>query len=402
MSEPAMERRVSVALASAAYEVVVAPGLLDRLGELVRGVVSVAAKRAFVAYDDQLPPAMVAKACASLAAAGFVLTREPLRADEQEKSLASVDRLLHALLASRHERLDPVVALGGGIVGDVAGFAAAIYRRGVPLVQCPTTLLAMVDASVGGKTGVNLTLDDSGETTLKKNMVGSFHQPVLVLADVRALASLPRREFAAGLAECIKHACLAGEFGEPNLLEWTEAKLRARAASDAGFSEATLVELIARNVGVKARVVGLDEREMASDEAGGRALLNLGHTFAHAIETRAGVAPCDEVGRPLHPPPLTHGEAVALGLVAASVLSESLGLIDEAQGVRVRELLALAGLPVRASGLPDAATIRGSMMHDKKVLGGQLRLIVRASPTTARIVRTVSTEEVDRAIHAIS
>lgn len=374
-------RRIRVELGPRSYDVVIGAGLLAGLGMRVRARVGPGPRRALLAIDHNLPAPTVNAAASSIEASGFVVTRCTLTATEQEKSLAAIEPVLAALLSSRHERNDPVIALGGGIVGDVAGFAAAIYRRGVPVVQCPTTLLSMVDASVGGKTGVNLHASaprsssgiSAGE--LKKNMVGAFHQPVLVAADVRTLSSLPVRERRAGLAECVKHGLLAGDFDDAGLFDW----IAAAAAQVDALDEPTLVELVARNVAIKARVVAGDEREEAPDAAGGRALLNLGHTFGHAIETLPGISPRGES------PPLKHGEAVALGVTAACGVSVRRGWMTDAERSEVVRVLKSLQLPTTLTHLPESSSIIARMRDDKKVVGDRLRLVLPLSGRRCRV-----------------
>lgn len=381
-------RIVTVQLPDSPYQVHIGPGVLDRLGPLTAAALGDEPFAASLIVDANLPPAHSARAAASLEQLGIATHSDSLEPSEPAKSLATLERLLVLLTRAGHGRLDPVIALGGGIVGDVAGFAAASYQRGCPVVQCPTTLLAMVDASVGGKTGVNLSL---GDGTLVKNMAGAFHQPRLVLADVTTLASLDPRVFRAGLAECVKHALLAADWNDPSLLDWTRDHADAILAHDPG----TLVELITRQVALKARVVAADERELASSAVGGRALLNLGHTFAHAIEPIATLAPA---GRS---PPLMHGEAVALGLVAACRTAVCLGLADESLGEAVRSLLATLGLPTAVAGLPDAETIRGAMGLDKKVRRGALRLVLPTEPGRCVVVDDPPADAVVSGIEAM-
>lgn len=373
-------REVRVTLGARGYSVLVEPGALQRLGEIVAGLLP-GVGRGFVVFDEGLPEAVPAAVVASLSAAGITAPTFGIRPSERAKSLATLGRILEELTGARHERREPVIALGGGIVGDLAGFAAGVYRRGVPIVQCPTTLLAMVDASVGGKTGVNLDLGgDGGGEDLKKNMVGVFHQPVAVVADVSMLASLPARDLRSGLAECVKHGMLSAEWGDGGLLDWTEANLGSILAREPG----TLVELVARNVGVKAAVVGSDEREEADPADGGRAILNLGHTFAHAIETLPGLSSDDDPRNA----PLQHGEAVGLGLVAACRCAEAMNpsLRVERIGDRIVALLGRIGLPTRVTGLPDRDRILWLMTHDKKVSGGVLRVILPSGRGSARVV----------------
>lgn len=364
---------VRVPLAERAYDVRVGPGLAEHLGEHVSSLFPPAGgrpNRAFLVYDAGLPDEHVVAASRSLAHQGFHVSAASVQPHEPQKTLGTLARLLVDLAESRHERGEPIIALGGGITGDVAGFLAAVYRRGVPFVQVPTTLLSMVDASVGGKTGVNL-LTDSG---LQKNVVGAFHQPSLVLADVRVLRTLPDRTLASGLAECLKTGLLSADFGDPGLFEWLQSSARRLIARE----DAALAELITRCVAVKAAVVAGDEREQAPAEGvphtgkPGRAVLNLGHTFAHAIETLPDLSPTSSS----MDAPLQHGEAVALGLIAAASAGVSAGLTDLALPDRLRNALRTAGLPVAVTGLPANDDLVARMLHDKKVTGGMLRLVV--------------------------
>lgn len=370
---------VGIELERSPYDVKVGPNVLDILGEVVRDVAG--ASSVLLVADDGLPVEHVARAEISLDRSGVRTVRANAHAAEEAKSLDVVAELLAKAGEAKLERGDAVVALGGGIVGDVAGFVAASYRRGIPLVQCPTTLLAMVDASVGGKTGVNL----ATSTGLKKNMVGAFWQPSAVLADVSTLATLDERVFRAGLAECVKHGLIAASLDARTdcLLTWIESnadRLRDR-------DPEVCAELVQRNVRIKAAAVVADERETAPSSVGGRALLNLGHTFGHALETQPGLSPTgDPTDAPLH-----HGEAIALGTVAACAAAESLGLMDADSRGRVIEVLTGVGLPVRIRNLPDHGVLAEAMGHDKKVIGGKLRIVVpegeAGSPTgRARVV----------------
>lgn len=381
---------VRVAPASRAYDVVVAPAALRSLGIHLRRVAP--SRRAHLIADATLPQATIAAAKASLTSAGFAVTTSTATATEQHKSLDSAARLLQSLLASKHERNDPVISLGGGIVTDLAGFVAATYRRGVPVIHCPTTLLAMVDAAVGGKTAVNLQLPDANPGELAKNMVGVFWQPHLVLCDTTTLNSLPKRQLRAGMAECLKHALLAaglpeGRGRDTSLWQWTLDRLDACLRLDA----APLTELITRNISIKAAVVSQDEREEAPSASGGRALLNLGHTYAHAIETLAGltpVAPAPEHEEPAPPPrhfQLHHGEAVALGLIAAANASLRLNTLNKHDADAVRQAVERTGLPTRLRGLPPNEALITRMQSDKKSAAGNLRLILLHALGQARV-----------------
>jgi 3-dehydroquinate synthase len=261
---------------------------------------------------------------------------------EAHKTLQTASTVFDALVRQKMHRDATLVALGGGVVGDIAGFAAACYQRGIGYVQVPTTLLAQVDSSVGGKTGVN---HPDG-----KNLIGAFHQPLAVAADTDTLASLPDREMRAGLAEVIKHGCIR----DTALFEWLERNTAELLARDG----AALTRAIARSCEIKAMVVAQDEREH-----GLRAILNFGHTFAHAIEAATGYAR------------YLHGEAVALGMLLASELSSRIGLIDSGVTRRVRALLTMAGLPTEMPKLGGARMLE-LMQMDKKVQGGTLRLVL--------------------------
>lgn len=285
---------------------------------------------------------------------------------EEHKSLATYGRILDELIAKRHNRSTTVVALGGGVVGDVAGFAAATYQRGVSLVQIPTTLLALVDSSVGGKTAVN---HPSG-----KNLVGAFHQPRAVIADVRVLKTLPQRELAAGLAEVVKYGVIA----DAEFFAWLEAHIKELAARD----PTALLQAIRRCCEIKALVVAEDEREQ-----GRRAILNFGHTFGHAIESVGGYRQ--------H----LHGEAVAIGMSMAMTLSARLGRCSTNDASRVRALLATASLPLEARGF-DIAALRNAMGMDKKVLDGRLRLIVCNGIGTAAVTDAAPDEAIVAAIES--
>ncbi len=262
---------------------------------------------------------------------------------EPHKTIETAGRIFDALLAGHHGRDSVLVALGGGVIGDLTGFAAATYQRGIGFIQIPTTLLAQVDSSVGGKTGVN--------HPLGKNMIGAFHQPLAVIADTDTLHTLPPRELSAGLAEVIKYGLL----GDAPFFDWLELNMERLRALD----PAALTEAIQRACANKARIVALDERE-----SGPRALLNLGHTFGHAIETALGY------GRWLH------GEAVGAGLCMAADLSCRLGWLSADDRDRVITLVARAGLPTRLPAQLTPTDFQRLMAHDKKVQAGRLRLVL--------------------------
>jgi 3-dehydroquinate synthase len=391
------ERSIRVQLGERSYDAVVGAGLLDTLGSRVRRAIEGRApKRCVLVHDAALPRALIGATERSLNGAGFAVASLALDATEREKSLANAGRVCGILATTKVERHEPVVALGGGIVGDLAGFAAAIYRRGVPVVQCPTTLLSMVDAAVGGKTGANLEVPGTGG--LLKNFIGAFHQPMLVVADVETLDSLPDRHVRAGLAECIKHALLASDVEAPgafeqSLLERTEVLVGRVIARDRG----AMTELIARNIAIKARVIAGDEREMSTDPSGGRAALNLGHTFGHAIETLPGLTPDGDVSHA----PLHHGEAVGLGVHAACRCAVVLGTLQPAEADRVERLLRAAGLPSKIPGLPPGDELLERMAHDKKVADGSIRLVLPIGLGHVRIVEGPDPAVVKRAWDSI-
>jgi shikimate kinase/3-dehydroquinate synthase len=347
--------RLEVALARGAYNVLVGPGLLRRAGAEIAA--RTGARRVLVVSDASvaalhLPALRDGLADAGLDAAGEILVPP----GEASKSLAQYGRVAEAMLAARADRRTAVVALGGGVVGDLAGFAAATVLRGLPFIQCPTTLLAQVDSSVGGKTGINMPQG--------KNLLGAFHQPRLVLADTATLATLPPRELRAGWAEVAKHGLLQGP-----LWEWCEANGPAAMAGDA----AALTHAVLESCRLKAGVVAEDEFETAPE--GGRALLNLGHTFGHALEAECGYS-----GQ------LLHGEAVAVGLGLAAELSARLGLCSQELPGRVREHLREVGLAPRIATLPrafSAEALIARMRADKKAREGRMRFVLLRAPGEA-------------------
>jgi 3-dehydroquinate synthase len=348
--------------------------------------------------DDRLFHHTVRPLFTAAKAASCKPTLAFVRATEANKTLATLDRLLQAAAAARLERSDLIVAIGGGIVTDLAGFAAATYRRGVRVVHCPTTLLAMVDASVGGKTGVNIELPASGSRSpvLLKNMAGAFHQPTRVVIDTDTLESLPLRQRRSGLAECLKHALIAGGLGDARLWSWTSDFI----IEPWLLKHNELLELIERNVRVKARVVAGDERELASTRAGGRMLLNLGHTFAHAIETLPGLSWKVTGERAITRGPLLHGEAVALGLLAATRVSAQLKLCEPELIDDVRYAMMSLGVPISLRGLPKPNVILDRMRNDKKTTAGKLRLILPVRGKRAIVRDDVPTAAILRAIKA--
>jgi 3-dehydroquinate synthase len=339
--------RLRVELGPRSYEILIGSGLIARAGSHLRGLLR--RPDVIVVTDEHLTTtAHPSTFEASLDAAGIAHRRIVVPPGEPTKSMDQLERLLDRMLASGVERSSTVVALGGGVVGDLAGFAAAIVLRGVNHVQVPTSLLAQVDSAIGGKTGI--------DTPHGKNLVGAFHQPRLVLADVDVLDTLPARELRAGYAEVVKY----GLIDRPDFFGWLEVNGLALLAGDAGLRQ----QAVLQSCRAKAAIVAADEREV-----GARALLNLGHTFAHALETVAQYG--DE---------LLHGEAVAIGLVLAFDLSVRLGLCPAEDAARVRSHLAAVGLPttprqVRADGFPADALL-DSMTRDKKVEQGRPRFVL--------------------------
>ncbi|MFZ2236978.1 MAG: 3-dehydroquinate synthase, partial [Dokdonella sp.] len=284
---------------------------------------------------------------------------------EQFKSLDQASRVFDALAALGANRDATIIALGGGVIGDLAGFSAACWMRGINFVQMPTTLLAMVDSSVGGKTGVNLPAG--------KNLVGAFHQPQAVFIDTTTLATLPDREYAAGLAEVIKYAAL----GDAEFFDWLEANAAALMRRD----DDVVAEAIAISCRHKAGVVARDERE-----EGERALLNFGHTFGHALEAEAGYGT------------LLHGEAVAIGMVLAARLSNELGMADASDGERLQHLLRACGLPTTVTPGHSVERLIERMRLDKKNLGGTLRLILWRGIGRAEVVAGVAEDAIARVL----
>ncbi len=341
-------RRLTVAVPSASYDVVIGEGLLIRAGAQLAAVL--ASRRCVVVTDETVAGLHLPALLAGLAQTGMDARAIVVPPGEASKSLAMYGHVVGELLEAGVDRGTTVIGLGGGVVGDLAGFAAATTLRGLPFVQVPTTLLAQVDSSVGGKTGVN--------TAHGKNLVGAFHQPRLVLADTGALGTLPGRELLAGYAEIVK----AGLIGDAAFFAWCERHGAQLAAGDPDL----LAEAVLRACAFKAAVVGDDEREESAE--GGRALLNLGHTFGHALEAEIGYGGA-----------LLHGEAVAVGLGMAFRLSARLGLCAEGDARRVVRHLDAVGLPSEPGLLNRrfaAARLLGHMRRDKKNRDGRLRLVL--------------------------
>ncbi len=341
-------RTVTVGLGERSYPIHVGRNLLGRTDLLIPHL---AQARVAVVTNQTVAKLHLRPLLAALEAAGVDAIQVVLQDGEEHKNWQSLNAIFDALLGHRAERRTTVLALGGGVVGDLAGFAAASYQRGVPFMQLPTTLLAQVDSSVGGKTAIN--------HPLGKNMIGAFYQPKLVLSDVATLDTLPGRELSAGLAEVIKYGLIM----DRPFLDWLETNMEKLRAKD----DAALTHAIVRSCENKAAIVAADERE-----TGVRALLNLGHTFGHAIEAGLGFGTW------------LHGEAVAAGTLLAARLSERMGMLSGADVEQVASLMHRAGLPTEAPELGSDRYLE-LMGHDKKVEGGKLRLVLLESLGKARV-----------------
>jgi len=357
-------RTVAVPLGERAYDVLIGPDLLAEAGRLIAGRLGKA--RCGIVTDENVARHHLPALEASLRAEGRHKGSIVLKPGEPTKSFRELVALSEALLEMGLERGDLVVAFGGGVIGDLAGFAAGILRRGIRFVQIPTSLLAQVDSSVGGKTGIN--------TRQGKNLIGVFHQPSLVIADTDVLRTLPPREMRAGYAEVAKYGLL----GDAGFFAWLEAAYDDIFA----FDQETLVTAIETSVKAKAAIVARDEHE-----TGDRALLNLGHTFGHALEAWTGYS--DR---------LLHGEGVAVGMCLAFRFSESLGLCPTGTADRVARHIAAVGLPTRLSDIPggkaDADELVRLMGQDKKVQNGRLTFILARGIGEAFVSRDVSEEKV--------
>ena len=328
---------LNVDLGDRSYPIYIAQNLLQQ-AEVYRRHIS--SRQVLIVSNETVAPLYLEQVQQALS--GYQVETVVLPDGEKYKNLEVLNKIFDSLLDHRFDRGCTLLALGGGVVGDMTGFAAACYQRGVKFVQVPTTLLSQVDSSVGGKTGVN--------HPLGKNMIGAFHQPQCVLIDIDTLNSLPDRELSAGLAEVIKY----GLINDPGFFDWLEQNMDALLARDPG----PLIHAIERSCADKSAIVAADEKE-----AGQRALLNLGHTFGHAIETGMGYGVW------------LHGEGVGAGMCMAANLSERLGWLERRDLVRIEALVARAGLPTRPPAIP-AADFLQLMAVDKKVLDGKLRLVL--------------------------
>jgi 3-dehydroquinate synthase len=365
---PTAIRTIRVELSANPYPIVIGAGSLAQLGEQIRAQGIRAGTKVLMVTNAVVQAHYGATALASLQSAGLEASSLVIAAGEEQKTPATVSLIHDAALAHRLERGSLIVALGGGVVGDMAGFAAATWLRGIAVVQVPTTLLAMVDAAIGGKTGVN---HPGG-----KNLIGAFHQPRLVLIDPTVLTTLPEREFRAGMAEVIKY----GVIGDPEL--FAELEMAARRDPQAGLASLAAVGpellelLLERSAAAKARVVAADEHE-----AGLRAILNYGHTLGHVVETLSGYGTW------------LHGEAVAIGMVAAGELSLAMGLWADEDQARQKRLIQAAGLPLRFPPLQREALVQ-CLQGDKKVKAGQIRFVLPSAIGAVAIHDDVTLESI--------
>ena len=359
---------VHVALGARSYDIIVGTGLLADAGDHIAPLLGL--PRTVLVSDENVAPLFQNRVVESLRRHGIACDNIILPPGEGSKSFAQFEELLERILGARAERGTTLLALGGGVIGDLAGFAASVLLRGVAYIQLPTSLLAQIDSSVGGKTGIN--------SRHGKNLIGSFHQPRLVLADTGALDSLAPRELAAGYAEMVKY----GLVDDKEFFAWLEANGAEVLAGDAAARR----HAIAHCCRAKARIVSEDERE-----SGRRALLNLGHTFAHAFEAQCGYGDA-----------LLHGEAVSIGIVLAFRLSHRLGFCSEADAERVSAHLAVRGLPTEAVQLPPAARHREALMRhmsrDKKMKDGRLHLILARGIGGAFIATDVLQKDIANAL----
>jgi 3-dehydroquinate synthase len=352
---------LKVELGERSYPILIGEGLLSQPDLIGRHV---PAQDILIVSNTTVAPLYMESLAGALSSRRVVEAIVP--DGESHKTLATVARILDVLVANRFGRDCTLVALGGGVVGDMAGFAASCYQRGVAYVQVPTTLLAQVDSSVGGKTGVN---HPGG-----KNLIGAFHQPAAVIADASTLSTLPKRELRAGLAEVVKYGLL----GDAPFYDWLEAHMDELLTAD----PRALSYVIQRSCEIKARIVGRDEREQ-----GDRALLNLGHTFGHAVEAAT------------HYTQWLHGEAVGAGLLMAVTMSHECGMIEAVQVDRLRRLLQRMDLPVRIEGVTPEIALE-HMRIDKKVQGGRMRLILLRSIGDSFVTADYSEEALQRTLSA--
>lgn len=352
--------RIPLALRASPYEILIGQGILTQVGELVQAVIKPC--RCAIISDEIVAPLHAQRLIESLEEAGFTPYLLTIPAGESSKSMAVAADLCNRLIELNLDRKGVIFALGGGVVGDLAGFVASIYFRGIPVIQIPTTVVAQVDSSIGGKTGVN--------SPLGKNLIGSFHQPVLVMADTAVLTTLPNHIFNEGLAEVIKHAVIA----DASMLDF----LPPDKSSD-------LSPLIARNATIKANIVAHDEFELS----GTRALLNFGHTIGHAVESVAGYGT------------LSHGEAVAIGMIAALDLSVRLAGLAVESSLRVQTVIKACGLPTSISESLTTESLLAALGRDKKFDQGAIRFVLTKQLGTAFVSNEVTLADVTGAIERL-
>jgi 3-dehydroquinate synthase len=355
-----MQLQVEVSLGSRSYRVLIGPGVLKMLPELARQN-ALGSSYAMIS-DTNVAPLYSKTLNDTLKNDGFRGTVITVPAGETSKSLQQVENVCQQMVEARLDRGSFVIALGGGVIGDLAGFVAAIYQRGIPCVQAPTTIVAQVDSAIGGKTGVNLLAG--------KNLVGAFHQPSFVVADTETLRTLPEREFNEGFAEIIKHAIIR----DREMFESLEK-----------IERETLEHLIARNVKIKAQIVSSDERETSGE----RAILNFGHTIGHAIENAAGY------GRYLH------GEAISLGIAAASTISMRAAGLSAAERERIVERLQQFGLPTKLDASVSMEAIMKALLSDKKFVDGNVRFVLCPKIGEAFVSSDVTLEMIREAIDGL-
>jgi len=354
-------KKVKVDLQKNSYEIHIGNGLMPQVGPWLKELGY--SGRAVIITDTTVKALYADVLSRGLTDAGFNVSVLEIPPGEEQKTLEAAGGLYEKLTGAYAERMTPVIALGGGVVGDLAGFVAATYMRGVPLVQVPTTLLAQVDSSIGGKTAV-----DHGRL---KNMIGAFYQPRIVVADVDTLKTLPEEEFASGMAEVIKHAAILSK----DLFDYIEKNIEKARSLDT----AVLEEIVSRNAQLKAKVVAKDEKE--SDL---RAVLNFGHTVGHAVEAVSGFG-------------LKHGQAVAIGMVAEAMISNRVGKLKEADVIRLKQVINKAGLPINVPAL-DINEVMTAMRHDKKVTGNKIRFVLLNAIGDAYITDDVSPSLVEEVL----
>jgi len=369
-----MTQKITVSLKNHSYDILVGAKLLDQAGALIAPLLP--ARRTIVITDENVAKHQLPRLEKSLTSANITFDTIVMPAGETTKSFQHLENLLDQMLSLKLERLDKIIAFGGGVIGDLVGFAASIYLRGIDFIQIPTTLLAQVDSSVGGKTGIN--------SPRGKNLIGSFHQPYLVLTDVSTLNSLPKRHLLAGYAEVVKY----GLIGDINFFNWLEKNGQNIIAGD---PEARM-EAIIKSCQAKARVVAEDEKEL-----GNRALLNLGHTFGHALEAESGYSDL-----------LFHGEAVAIGMVMAFELSVKMGLCPKKDAQRLHKHLKEISLPTRISKTDHpvsqvkmtAERLYGHTLQDKKKSGGRTNFVIVSGIGKAFLSRDINPEDVKEIFQA--